>query len=345
MTLTTTLDRQEFPGDGANKNFPFNFKFFDNSQIYVYLIDTAGAVVVKTINVDYTLSGAMSPFGGTVSMSVAPPLNYRVLVRRILPLSQPTSIRNQGAFFPAIHEDVFDRLTMQIQQASAIANDSLQLDLPGLYWDALGKRITRVADPVSAQDAATKNSVEQYVGSILSTGQGPVNNASNVLYVAPDGTPKTVQNMSGPGGAYLIGDTDWRGLPVTVGAQLDVINQGTVYADDPVYGGNIVTAAAAVGDNTVFVIRQPYTLTAPLRFVGRAGVVVVCTGAGKLNGSRTNFTFPTANARGSCILIIVLTRSRTELTFLERGLQSHPLAPMFLPMVTRELSSISAHPL
>lgn len=99
MTVTTTLDRQEFPGDGSNKNFPFNFKFFDNSQIYVYLIDPSGVTIGKALNVDYTLSGAMSPSGGTVVMSIAPALNYRLLVRRILPLSQPTSIRNQGAFF------------------------------------------------------------------------------------------------------------------------------------------------------------------------------------------------------------------------------------------------------
>lgn len=205
MTVTTTLDRQFFPGDGSNKNFPFNFKFFDNSQIYVYLIDPSGNSVGKILNVDYTLSGALSPAGGQVVMSVAPPLNYRLLIRRILSQTQPTSIRNQGAFFPAIHEDVFDRLTMQIQQVSAIAEGSLQLDLSGSFWDFKNHRGINLSTPVDDQDAATKKSVEDYVASILATGQGPVNTAANVLYIAPDGSTKNLQQMSGPGGAAMLG--------------------------------------------------------------------------------------------------------------------------------------------
>lgn len=205
MTVTTTLDRQYFPGDGANKNFPFNFKFFDNSQIYVYLIDPSGAVVGKILNVDYTLSGAMSPGGGQVVMTIAPPLNYQILVQRKLPITQPTSIRNQGAFFPAIHEDVFDRLTMLVQQAIFETGNSLQKNQAGTVWDFKGLRGINAANPISAQDVATKNSVELYVSSILQTGQGPVNNAANVLYVYPDGVTHVVQDLSGPNGVNGIG--------------------------------------------------------------------------------------------------------------------------------------------
>ncbi|BBI47401.2 hypothetical protein [Pseudomonas phage HU1] len=205
MTVTTTLDRQYFPGDGSNKNFPFNFKFFDNSQIYVYLIDPAGGVVGKVLNVDYTISGALSPVGGQVVMSVAPALNYQVLIQRKLTITQPTSIRNQGAFFPAIHEDVFDRLTMLVQQAIFEVGNGLQKNAAGLAWDFKGLRGVNAANPINAQDVATKNSVELYVSSILLTGQGPVNNASNVLYVYPDGVTHVVQDLSSPTGVKGIG--------------------------------------------------------------------------------------------------------------------------------------------
>lgn len=220
MTVTTTLDRQYFPGDGSNKNFPFNFKFFDNSQIYVYLIDHSGLVVGKTLNVDYTLSGALSAGGGQVIMSVAPPINYRLLIQRKLPLTQPTSIRNQGAFFPAIHEDVFDRLTMLVQQAIFDVGNSLQKNQSGTAWDFLGLRGINLADPIDAQDAATRKSVEDYVSSILQTGQGPVNSAQNVLYVFPDMVTRTVQDLSNKSdvlkGAAGLG---WRGR--NVGSKLD----------------------------------------------------------------------------------------------------------------------------
>jgi hypothetical protein len=193
MTVTTTLDRQSFPGDGSNKNFPFNFKFFDNSQIYVYLIDPFGGVVGKTLNIDYTLSGALSAVGGQVVMSVAPPINYRLLIQRKLPLTQPTSIRNQGAFFPAIHEDVFDRLTMLVQQAIFGVGNSLQQNAAGTYWDFKGLPGGNLADPVNPQDAATKSSVESYVASVIETGQGPINNSENVVYVDANNAITTVQ--------------------------------------------------------------------------------------------------------------------------------------------------------
>ena len=204
MTVTTTLDRQYFPGDGSNKNFPFNFKFFDNSQIFVYLIDASGTATGKILNVDYTLSGALSPVGGMVVMAVAPPVGYQVLVRRILSVTQPTSIRNQGAFFPAIHEDVFDRLTMICQQAVAAANLSLQKDLSGLYWDFNGYQAINLGDPSRPQDATNKRWVETYIGGLLETGQGPANTAANVLYVGPDGVTHTVQDMSSDIGASLL---------------------------------------------------------------------------------------------------------------------------------------------
>jgi len=185
MTVTTTLDRQYFPGDGSNKNFPFNFKFFNNSEIYVFLVEADGTVTGKTLNVDYTLSGALQPSGGQVVMSVAPSVTQRILVMRVLPAVQPSSIRNQGAFFPAIHEDVFDRLTMLIQQAIAGSSTALKLDLSGENYDFMGHRGVNVGDPVDLKDVANLEWVKQYVAGILSGGQGPINNAVNVIYVTP----------------------------------------------------------------------------------------------------------------------------------------------------------------
>lgn len=162
MTVTTTLDREFFDGDGSNKNFPFNFRFFENSQIYVSIIDPlTGSVSVKIRDVDYTLSGALEPGGGQVTFVIAPPVGAsNILIRRIIPALQPTSIRNQGKFFPEIHEDVFDRLTMLIQQALNAGINSMQLHESGLYWDAEGLRIANGADAINSSDFATKNNID-----------------------------------------------------------------------------------------------------------------------------------------------------------------------------------------
>lgn len=196
MTVTTTLDREYFPGDGFNKNFPFDFKFLDNTHIYVYLIDAEGTATGKTLNVDYTISGVNNPGGGMVVMSQAPAVGSRLLIQRVLPQTQQTSIRNQGAFFPNIHEDVFDRLTMLIQQSISSTSNALQLDKSGDRWDFRGLPGSNAADPVRPQDVATKNWSEQYIGSLIEQSQGNMNLAQNVLYVGPDGITRNLQNLS-----------------------------------------------------------------------------------------------------------------------------------------------------
>lgn len=163
MTVSTTLDRQYFNGNGATVAFPFNFRFFSNDQIYVSLIAPDGTVTPQTLTTHYTLSGALQAGGGTVTMVAAPPLTVpatRVYVQRILAQSQPTSIRNQGAYFPAIHEDVFDRLTMLIQQALAGVGNALQLTFAKTGWNFLGYKGINVGAPTAPTDAATKGYVD-----------------------------------------------------------------------------------------------------------------------------------------------------------------------------------------
>lgn len=99
-------------------------------------------------------------------------------------------------------------------------------------------------------------------------------------------------------GSDLVGHLDWHNQLTTVGQQLRLLSNNTIYADDPRFGGSIENAIAGLGNNMTLVIRQPYTTTKPLRIVGKTNAVVCCVGDGKLSGSRTNFTFPDSTARG-----------------------------------------------
>lgn len=77
------------------------------------------------------------------------------------------------------------------EEASVVAGEALG-PTPFLNWNALGRRIINVTDPVDPQDAATKAWAEGYVNDLIRVGQGPMNNAANVLYVGTDGSHKTV---------------------------------------------------------------------------------------------------------------------------------------------------------
>lgn len=199
MTVSSSTDRALFPGNDVTTVFPLPFRFFDNADISASLIDLSTLVATPlTLGVHYSLAGAGEPeddgnAASVLTMFTPPASTESLFVIRTIPLTQPTDIVNQGRFFPEIHENVFDRLVMQIQQVDGLASNSMQLDPTGQTWDARGSRIVNVADPVGEQDATTLLWVQQYVGQLLTIAQGSANNAANVLFVDGDGIPTTVQ--------------------------------------------------------------------------------------------------------------------------------------------------------
>lgn len=202
MTVSSSTDRETFQGNGVTTSFPLPFRFFNNSDVQVQLINNATQESTpQTLGIHYSLSGAGEPevdgnADSTLTMFVAPPVGLSLFAVRVMDPVQPTDIVNQGRFLPEIHENVFDRLTMLIQQAFGGLRNALLRPDGKNYYDAEGRQIKNLADPVADQDAATGGWVSRLIGSILETGQGPVNNAANVLYVYPDGSPRTVQSLS-----------------------------------------------------------------------------------------------------------------------------------------------------
>src|SRR5690606_4870587 len=62
MTVSSTTDRATFAGNGVAQIFPLPFRFFDNSDIQVWLVTNAtGVLTPQTIGVHYTLTGASDP--------------------------------------------------------------------------------------------------------------------------------------------------------------------------------------------------------------------------------------------------------------------------------------------
>lgn len=125
MTVSSQTSTATFVGNGAATAFPLPFRFFSNSDIRAYFIDsTTGAATPMALGADYTLLGAGEPEvdGSALSLltTVVPLASMRGLyVERVIPQVQETDIVNQGQFFASTHEDVFDRLTMLIQQSNA----------------------------------------------------------------------------------------------------------------------------------------------------------------------------------------------------------------------------------
>lgn len=204
MTVETTDSIVEYTGNGVTTAFPVPFEFPANEDLVVTQVynDVSTVLVLGT---DYLVVGAGAQAGGAVITTVAPPISAVINISRELEALQKTDLRNQGRYFAETHESVFDYLTMLIQQGFSGLSRALRRPLGKDYFDAEGRRIANVANPSENQDAANKQWTEQYVGSVVGGIQGPINNAANILYLYPDGTPHVVQDLSKSDGASGIG--------------------------------------------------------------------------------------------------------------------------------------------
>ncbi|EKT4522803.1 hypothetical protein QEM13_002046 [Pseudomonas putida] len=211
MTVSTTDSVVEYVSGGPA--FPIPYRFLQNSDIEAVLVHQDGTSKTLVLGTQYTLTGAGSQSGGTLTSTYAASVlatpGATLSISRVMTATQPTDLRNQGRYFAETHENVFDRLTMLIQQGFAWTRRALLRPIGKDYYDAEGRRITSVADPVENQDAATKKWATDFIADILATGQGPINNAANVIFVGANGQVGTVQDLGTAVGAAMIGESRW----------------------------------------------------------------------------------------------------------------------------------------
>ncbi|MEC5975714.1 phage tail fiber protein [Klebsiella pneumoniae] len=170
MTVSTQVSRNEYTGNGATTQYDFTFRILDKSHLLVQTLDISENIVTLTLGTDYTVTGVNRYNGGKVVLTSALPAGYKISIERSTPVTQEASIRNQGGFFPEIHEDALDKLTMLVQQAYGWWS-GLSLRKPSWlanYYDALNNRIRNLRDPSQAQDAATKNYVDNGISGSIS---------------------------------------------------------------------------------------------------------------------------------------------------------------------------------
>lgn len=162
MTVNTIESSADFDTNGATVNFPFFFKFLANDDLVVTYVDSLGTSTVLALGTHYTVSGAGSEEGGsitTTSILASGKLN----VSRDMDAYQQTSLRNQGKFLAETHEDVFDRLTMLIQQGFSWMRRALVRPRGKNYYDAEGRLIKNLGDGEADQDAVNVRTMRSYV--------------------------------------------------------------------------------------------------------------------------------------------------------------------------------------
>ncbi len=158
MTVTSTVNKNQYTANGTLDTFAYGFLIFNTSDLEVYVDD-----VLQTLTTDYTVTGVGVASGGNV-VFVTPPANtLNVTIIRSIPYTQTTDYTAYDPFPAETHESALDRGVMISQQLLEKQDRSLRmkpsftgtevlLDAPNagkaLKWNAAGTAIENSTDDV-----------------------------------------------------------------------------------------------------------------------------------------------------------------------------------------------------
>lgn len=158
MTVSTTTNRVDYTGNGSTTVFSFTFRIFADTDLVVTTANDLGVETELVLGDDYTVSGVGSYNGGSITLGTALTNGYAMTIQRVLPFTQETDLRNQGAFYAETHEDVFDRMAMVNQQLQEQIDRSAKLPVTSSEdADALVADIVLLADHVTQIDTVADN--------------------------------------------------------------------------------------------------------------------------------------------------------------------------------------------
>lgn len=155
MTVSTTTSRIVYAGNGVTTIFAFPYRFLVNGDLELTLFAADGTSETLVLTTDYTVTGADSDAGGSVTMVVAPAVGETLVIRRVVDLTQETDYISGDAFPAESHERALDKLTMSDQQLQEQVDRSLTVPLDDVTFSGqlppiVAERFLRINDSGTA---------------------------------------------------------------------------------------------------------------------------------------------------------------------------------------------------
>lgn len=186
MGVSTATNRNDYTGTGALSSYDYDFRIFEASDLEVIVRDPDGVETLLVIATDYEVNDVGEEPGGDIDLvdldqawltSGNLTTGWHLSIRRVMPLVQDTDIRNQGAYFPDVIEDQFDKLVMIDQQQQdeidrsikvPASEDSTGMEVPAVEvragnlfgWDADG-------DPIATSAGVNTALVTPFMETVL----------------------------------------------------------------------------------------------------------------------------------------------------------------------------------
>lgn len=156
MTRASLTARNGYTGTGSVDTYSYGFIIESSAHLLVTeeLIST-GVTTTLALTTNYTVTGVGAAAGGTIVLVAGNlPSTKKLSIRRVVPLTQVTDIRNQGDFFPEVHEDEFDKRNDVAQQQGDEIDRSLKIsetvDPSAFNMEISGLRIAGAAPIINA---------------------------------------------------------------------------------------------------------------------------------------------------------------------------------------------------
>jgi len=118
MTVSSSINRASYSGNGSLTTFAYGFKVFDQDDLTVILRASNGTETVQTITTDYTVTGVGDVGGGNVVFVTAPASGVTVVILREMDLEQGLDLVPNDPFPAQSLENSLDKLTFMVQQHS-----------------------------------------------------------------------------------------------------------------------------------------------------------------------------------------------------------------------------------
>lgn len=129
MLITGATNRIPYAGNGVTLVFAVPFKFMANSDIVAELVNTVGLAVTPLVQgADYNLTGAGVDAGGSLTMVVAPPAGYNLVIYCDPAVTQPLQLVDTDNLPSSGVNSEFDRATIIARRALDLATRSVRMD-------------------------------------------------------------------------------------------------------------------------------------------------------------------------------------------------------------------------
>lgn len=127
MTIETTTNRATYDGDGTSVDFSFPYKFNENADLVVIVVDANGNPATQVLGTDYTVTGATDDDGGTVTFTTAPEDGVSIVIYRDPPRTQGLDLVANDALPAESIENALDKGVMISQRLFDILGRVLRL--------------------------------------------------------------------------------------------------------------------------------------------------------------------------------------------------------------------------